>query len=459
MTKAPVSPQGRNLANLAARLGSIEYRAIDELTLPARRLRTHSEKQLCRIAASIRENGFIVPVLVSGKLEIISGTARVEAARQAGLTEVPTIRVDHLSEAQVRAFRIADNRLAQLAGWNDAELAAEIEEILAIDDGMVELLGWETAEIDVMLDTSADQPKQEDPADAIPECPAIPTSRTSDLWLLGNHRVLCGSSLEAAAWTTLMNEETARMAFLDVPYNVPVNGHVCGLGKKKHCEFQMASGEMTEPEFTAFLGAALEAAAERCSDGGVLDVCIDWRGLYQLQTAARDAGLSLINLCVWAKTNGGMGSLYRSQHELVLILKKGTAPHINNVQLGKHGRYRTNLWTYPGINSFSQSREADLNDHPTVKPIALVAEAIRDVTRHGDIVVDGFLGSGTTLLAAERTGRRGYGIEIEPKYVDVAIRRWEKLTGKSAVLAATSETFAEVRASRESADAIMTEAA
>lgn len=458
-TEKHSQPHG-NLVDESFRLGLIGYRPIDELSFLARRARTHSEKQLCKLEASIREFGFIVPVLVNCRGEIIAGAARVDAARKAGLTELPTISVDHLSDAQVRAFRIADNRLAELGEWDLELLASEIGEILDAGEIEIDLLGWETAEIDVMLDDAlAGASETSDPADEVMEPAAETISRLGDLWRLGKHRLICGSSLAPEVWERLLAGENASMGFSDPPYNVPVTGHVCGLGKVKHAEFAYASGEMSGAEFTAFLTTFLVGLASHCSDGAIIDVCIDWRHLPELLAAAREAGLSLINLCVWAKGNGGMGSLYRSQHELVLILKKGKAPHINNVELGKHGRYRTNVWQYAGVNSFGRNRDADLADHPTVKPVALVAEAIRDVTRHGDIVLDAFAGSGTTLLAAERTGRRGYGIEIEPKYVDVAIRRWEKLTGKPAILDATGETFAEVRSARQGTETTQLKAA
>jgi DNA modification methylase len=235
--------------------------------------------------------------------------------------------------------------------------------------------------------------------------------------------------------------------FTDPPYNVPVAGHVSGLGKAKHREFAMASGEMTEAQFLVFLQDALRPAVGALANGAIAFVCMDWRHLFELETATRSLGLQALNLCVWNKSNGGMGSLYRSKHEIVSVVKKGKAPHTNNVQLGKHGRYRTNVWDYAGVNSFGKDRMSDLADHPTVKPIALVADAIRDVTKRGDVVVDGFMGSGTTLLAAERTGRLGYGIELDPIYVDVAIRRWEKMTGNEARLE-DGRSFAEVWAER-----------
>lgn len=428
----------------------IKYLPVTQLKSFGRAVRKHSERQLCKIVASIREFGFLVPVLVNERCEIIAGSARVEAARRAGHAEVPTICIEHLSDAQARAFRIAENKLQELAEWDLELLRAEIDEILELAPEAIDLLGWETAEIDVMLgDASAGGSETTDPADEVMEPVAETISRPGDLWRLGNHRLVCGSSLDETVWAQLLAGENASMGFNDPPYNVPVTGHVCGLGKIKHAEFAYASGEMSGAEFIAFLTTFLVQLARHCSDGAIIDVCMDWRHLSELLAATHEAGLSLLNLCVWKKGNGGMGSLYRSQHELVLILKKGKAPHINNVQLGRYGRYRTNVWEHAGVNSFGRTRAADLNDHPTVKPVALVAEAIRDVTKHGDIVVDGFVGSGTTLLAAERTGRRGYGIEIEPKYVDVAIRRWEKLTGKAAILEATGETFAEVSAARQ----------
>jgi DNA modification methylase len=246
-----------------------------------------------------------------------------------------------------------------------------------------------------------------------------------------------------------MDGDIGAMVFTDAPYNVPVSGHVCGLGKVQHAEFAMASGELSKAEFTAFLGEAIKQLTANVRDGAVLDLCMDWRHLPELLSALEANDLSLLNLCVWNKNNGGMGSLYRSKHELVLIAKKGNTPHTNNVELGRHGRYRTNVWDYAGVNSFGKGRMTDLADHPTVKPVALVADAIRDVTRPGEIVLDAFMGSGTTILAAERTKRLAFGIEIEPAYIDVAIRRWAAMTGEQAVLAETGETFAEVVARRD----------
>jgi len=427
-------------------LAAIEYRAISGLQPYSRALRKHPEKQLVKLAASIRQFGFNNPILIDDNGTVIAGHARLEAAKRAGLTEVPTIRIAHLSSAEVKAFRLAEQRLGELGTWDTEALVLEIQEIIALDEFEIDLLGWETAEIDIMLDTPAEG--ADDPADDAVDPPTAPAVREGDLWLLGRHRLLCGTALDPASWTRLMDGKQGAMCLSDPPFNVKIQGHVSGLGKVKHREFAMASGEMTEAEFTEFLTSFLTATVDHLKDGAVLSVFMDWGHLYELQSAARNVGLRTLNLCIWNKTNAGMGSLYRSKHELVLVLKKGTAPHRNNVELGRHGRYRTNVWDYAGANSFGRTRDQDLTDHPTVKPVALVADAIRDVTAHGEIVLDPFMGSGTTILAAERTGRVAHGFEIDPAYVEVAIRRWEKMTGEQAVLADTGRTFAEVSQDR-----------
>ncbi|GFZ98798.1 methyltransferase [Blastomonas marina] len=439
-----------DIASLEQKLGPIEYRSLVSLKRYENNPRKHPEKQLVKLAGSIRVFGFAMPMLVDEQDIIIAGEARLEAARRVGITEVPVIVAHQWSPAQVRSYRLADNRLAELGAWDREALAIELAAIIEFDEAPVEILGWETAEIDLVLEEDfgpADEPSA-DHADDQVEPPAKPVSRAGDLWLLGEHRLLCGSSLETANWSKLLDGKTAAMVFTDPPYNVPVSGHVCGLGKVSHAEFAMASGEMTKAEFTAFLSEFIAAMLPHCKDGAVLDLCMDWRHLGELLSAIEGNGLSLLNLCAWNKNNGGMGSLYRSKHELVFITKKGKAPHTNNVELGKHGRYRTNVWDYAGINTFGKDRMKDLADHPTVKPTALVADAIRDVTHPGEIVLDAFMGSGTTILACERTKRRGYGIEIEPGYVDVAIRRWETMTGERAVLLETGQGFAEVAALR-----------
>ncbi len=432
----------------------VEWRDVAALRPYLRNARTHSPKQVRQIAASIEEFGFTNPVLIDAEGGIIAGHGRVEAAKLLGLEKVPAIRLDHLSEAQKRAYVIADNRLAQLAGWDNELLALELQFLSTLDlDFDVEITGFETAEIDILIE-SLDTSASDDEADRLPEIDdaAPPVSRVGDLWHLGAHRLLCDDALEPESYERLMAGARAQMVFADPPYNVAVDGHVCGLGKIKHREFVMASGEMSESEFTAFLSTVLANLANSCADGALLYTCMDWRHLLELLHAGRDSGVELLNLCVWNKDNGGMGSFYRSKHELVLVFKKGSAPHINNIELGKYGRYRTNVWNYAGVNTLRKGRLEEMAMHPTVKPVALVADAIKDCTRRGHIVLDAFAGSGTTIIAAEKTGRVGYALELDPGYVDVAVRRWQRLTGESAVHADTGLAFEEIAESRARAD-------
>jgi DNA modification methylase len=415
-------------------------------------VRIHTEKSLSRLMEGIVEFGFIMPVVIDGNRNIIAGHGRVEAAKRLGMAVIPTICADHLTPTQVRAYRIADNRLAELSDWNRDTLRIEFADLVDLQvagelDFDVTLTGFDMPAIDLLIggvndDTDGEQETFEGPD---PAQPAV--TRPGDLWILGHHRVLCANSLHEASYKAVLMGETARMVFTDPPYNVAINGHVRSGNGGAHREFAMASGEMSEGEFHAFLMASLTLLVSNLPKGGVAMVCMDWRHIEELIAVGKAAGLDLINLCVWNKTNGGMGSLYRSKHELICIFRKPGAPHINNVELGKHGRNRTNVWDYPGVNSFGKGREADLADHPTVKPTALVADAMMDVTHRGDIVLDCFGGSGSTLLAAEKTGRKARLIELDPLYVDVAIRRWQAMTGQEAVHAATGETFA-ARAAR-----------
>jgi DNA modification methylase len=311
-------------------------------------------------------------------------------------------------------------------------------------------------EIDLRIASLEDEAEPgDDPADILPELPARPPiSKCGDLWHLGRHRVLCGNALDRADFAALMGEERAVSVFTDPPYNVPIDGHASGLGAIHHRPFPMASGEMDKPAFTAFLAQACQNLAEFSTNGSIHFICMDWRHLYELLTAGQDVYDELKNLCVWVKDNGGMGSLYRSRHELVLVFKHGDNGHRNNVQLGQFGRNRSNVWHYPGANSFARFGEEGnlLALHPTVKPVAMVADAILDCSARGDIVLDTFLGSGTTVIAAERTGRRCYGMELDPVYVDTAIGRWQALTGESALHAASARSFADLAREAEVAD-------
>jgi DNA modification methylase len=437
---------------------SIQYRRIDTLQPDPANPRLHSKKQIRQIAESIRVFGFNVPILIDRHGKIIAGHGRLLAARELGMTEVPTICLDHLTPAQIRAFTIADNKLTENASWDDRLLAEQLRDLsLSGLDFSVEITGFEMGDIDLRIASLEDTPaEQADLADILPEVAAgPPVSKMGDLWLLGRHRVLCGSALDAGAFTALMGEERATMVFSDPPYNVPIDGHAGGLGAIHHRPFVMASGEMNKAEFTAFLGQACRNHAAFSAAGSLHYVFTDWRHLEELLAAGREVYGELKNLCVWVKDNAGMGSLYRSQHELVLVFKQRGGAHRNNVQLGQFGRNRSNVWRYPGANSFARcGAEGNLLAlHPTVKPVALVADAILDCTERGDIVLDAFLGSGTTVIAAERTGRLCRALELDPVYIDTAIRRWQVLTGEKAHKASNGCRFDDLADEAEAANA------
>ncbi len=361
---------------------------------------------------------------------------------------MPVIRLSHLSETERRAYVLADNRLADLAGWDVELRAVELTELIDLEVNLTNGTGYEQAELDIMLSEALDASPDAkvDKADRVPVIEGPVVTRKGDVWVLGRHRLVCGDARDAAAYNALMTGEAAQTIFTDPPYNVKVSGHVrTGEG---HREFAMASGEMTTPEFVAFLKESLGPAAACCEDGAVAFVCMDWRHAGELTEAGAAVFDAQLNLCVWNKTNGGMGSLYRSKHELVFVYKKGDAPHRNNVQLGKFGRDRTNVWTYAGVNAFKADRESELAMHPTVKPVAMVADAIQDVSDRNGLVLDPFGGSGSTLIAAQKCGRRARLIEYEPRYCDVIVARFEKYTGKQAHLEAANEPFEVVAAKR-----------
>jgi DNA modification methylase len=422
----------------------VSYRKISELRPDPNNPRLHSRSQVRRIARSIDAFGFNVPVLIDAADQIIAGHGRVLACTQLGWEEVPTICLDHLTEAQARAFMLADNRLTEISEWDEQLLAQQFKTLAALDlDFELEDTGFDLGEIDLRIDglSNADDDAR---ANQIPESgqgPAV--TRMGDLWLLNDHRVLCGNALEPTHYSTLMQNEVANMVFTDPPYNVRIDGNVGGSGSIKHREFAMASGEMTEDQFRDFLAAACGLLARHSAPEALHYLCMDWRHLSELLAAGREVYAGLKNLCVWVKDNAGMGSFYRSQHELVLVFELNNRPHQNNVQLGRFGRNRTNVWHYPCASSFSRAGDEGrlLALHPTVKPAALVADAIMDCTDRREIVLDAFLGSGTTVIAAERTGRRCYGLEIDPAYVDTIVRRWQGFTRGAAVHAESGRSF------------------
>lgn len=422
---------------------------IEQLRPRAGNPRTHTRRQKEQIAKAIKRFGFTVPVLIDETGTILAGHARVEAARMNGMTEVPTIRLEDMSEADKRAYVIADNQLALKAGWNEELLKQELGFLVNLDfDFDPTITGFDMPEIEGILFGDADHSKP-DPDDVPTEPPPEPVTRSGDVWDIGRHRLICGDAREPSTYETLLGEEKADCVFADPPYNLEVLGHVSGLGKTRHREFAMASGEMSEDEFAKFLYQIFSLLTKHSIDGSIHFQCMDHRHMREMLNAGLAAYTELKNLVVWAKTNAGMGSLYRSAHELIFVFKSGRAPHVNNVELGKHGRWRSNVWSYPGANSFGAGRAQDLADHPTVKPVALVADALLDCSHRGSLILDPFLGSGTTLLAAERTGRRGYGIEIDPIYCDTIIRRLRERAGVEATLAGRS--FDEVAAERAAA--------
>jgi DNA modification methylase len=411
----------------------------------SRNARIHSKKQIKQIVASIERFGFTNPVLVSDEGEIIAGHGRVEAARLLGMKSVPTLALSHLSEAERRAYVIADNKLALNAGWDKEILAIELQALVDLEFD-VELTGFSLAEIDFVIDEAGDaDPDAVDAADdLVSVVTGQPVTRIGDLWLLGRHRLLCGDTRSPADLDRLMGGARADLVFTDPPYNVAIDGNVCGLGSVKHREFAFASGEMSKAQFTTFLTETLSNISRSMRDGAIAFVCMDWRHMSELLAAGEAAFTELKNLVVWNKTNGGMGAFYRSKHELVFVFKQGTAEHTNSFGLGETGRYRTNVWDYAGISSIGAGRSEELAMHPTVKPVALIADAIRDCSRRGEVVLDGFGGSGSTLIAAEKTGRAGRLIEYDPLYCDTIIRRWEGFAGKRATLASTGAVFEDV---------------
>ena len=439
----------RNLDDTArSSTRQISYLAIDSLTPDPTNPRKHPRPQIQSLAKSMRDFGFNAPILIDRYRRIIAGHGRFEAAKLLGLFQVPVIFLDHLTETQARAYMLADNKLTDRSSWDDAKLAVHLKELSELVlDFDIEAIGFELPEIDLRIQ-SLDPPDVTDNADEFDPVTGPAVSVAGDLWLLGPHRLYCGNSLDAAVYASLMGDEKAAAVFTDQPYNVKIDGHVCGNGAITHREFAMAAGEMTREEFTAFLASGLTLMCANAAAGALIYACMDWRHAEEVIAASRSSGCEHLNVCVWVKSNGGMGSFYRSRHELVFVFRNGKEAHLNNVQLGRFGRNRTNVWHYPGVNGFARKgREGELALHPTVKPIALVADAILDSTKRGDIVLDPYLGSGTTILAAERTGRRCFGIEIDPQYVDTAVARWERLTGREACNA-EGQTFAQVKLSR-----------
>ncbi len=429
----------------------IEQVPIGDLKPYSNNPRSRPRAQRRAIAASIKKNGFNAPIVVDEANVIINGHGRYEAALMLELANVPVIRVTHLSAAEKQAYRIADNKLGEMSSWN-ADLLPE--ELRAIADGGVKFedTAFSAADIDRVFDQAAEARGPDiGPEDELPTCHTAAVTKPGQIWVLGQHRIGCADMRDSTALERIMAGQVARACFTDPPYNVRIGGFAGGKGQTKHPEFAMASGEMSTDQYTDFLSTALKSIARYCCDGAIAFVCIDWRHLDEMSAAGRAAQLELMNLIVWVKSNGGMGSFYRSRHELIFAFKVGEAPHTNTFGLGDSGRYRTNVWEYRGANAFGPTRDQDLASHPTVKPARMVADAIKDVSHRGDIVLDPFGGSGTTLIACQMTGRIARLLEIEPTYVDLTIRRWQKATGLFAVDAETGVEFDEIESAVGSA--------
>lgn len=427
----------------------IIYLNVEDLIAAELNARTHSKKQIKRLCRVIKELGFWVPILVDRDGRIIAGHGRVEAAKLAGLKQVPTIQVEDLSPEKVQLLALAENKLSESGGWDESVLQLVFGNLEGLDLGLdLTLSAFDVGEIDLLLGAD-DDPVEEGPS--LPPARSRPAiSRNGDLWLIGNHRLLCGNALDSSCYQTLMWHERAQMVFTDSPYNVAIDGHVSGNGATVHPEFAMASGEMSEDEFVAFLKSFMTHLVQWSAGGSIHFICMDHRHVGEVLEAAKGR-YEYKNLCVWVKRNGGMGTLYRSQHEFVFVFKAGKEPHINNVELGRHGRNRTNVWRYAGANSFGPDRDAALAGHPTTKPVAMIADAMLDCSTRGSIILDVFAGSGTTLLAAEQTGRRGFGIELDPYYVDLACERLGLAAKATVIHAATGRSFDEIRAERAAA--------
>ena len=444
--RIPAGPvPSRQLSNELPRI-AVTFRAPHELTIVTSNPRIHTRQQIKQIAKSISVFGFLIPIVIDEANRVLVGVGRFLAAKELlGFAEIPTIQVTHLDEAQKKAFAIADNQLGTISKWDDPVLAKQLKELSIVNlDFDLEVTGFEVAEIDLRIESLNLDIDDSDPADTLPAAATgEPVSCLGDVWILGRHRLLCGDALDSTAYTTLMRGKKADMVFTDPPYNVKIDGHATGLGANRHREFAMAAGEMTYAEFQTFLLNACLLLTRNSSDGSIHFLCMDWRHTGELLAAGRAVYAELKNICVWNKSNAGMGSLYRSQHEFIFVFKNGSAPHHNNVQLGRFGRHRSNIWNYPGANSMGRGTEEGnlLALHPTAKPIKLVADAILDCSARGDLVLDPFIGSGTTLMAAERVGRRCYGLEIDPHYTDTIIRRWQAHTGDDAIHEASGRHF------------------
>jgi DNA modification methylase len=417
---------------------------LEDVKLPERKLRRHPLGKAKKLDRSIAETGHFGPIVVDENGLVIDGVARIDAAKRLSMPQLPAIVVTGLTGAQTKALRMSLNRLVEDASWDVDSISLELDEI-RIEGGDLELSGFDDIEIDRFL-TPKDTARFDDVEP--PPLGEVAVAQEGDIWLCGDHRIICGDATRPETYDRLLGQDKATMVITDPPYNLSIAKGISGRGENRHADFLMASGEMDETQFQKFLQDAMSASADRCGDGSLHYWFMDWRHIDQLVGVGRMVFAELINICVWAKSNWGMGDFYRSQHEMVAVFKKGGGKAINNVQRGKHGRGRSNLWQYGGETAFSKTRSSDLKSHPTVKPVQMVADAIQDASLPGAIVLDPFGGSGTTMLAAEMTQRQAALIELDPKYVDLTLRRYQLATKKKATLLSGGRSFDEVAKDR-----------
>jgi DNA modification methylase len=411
----------------------IRYLATSSLSQNPANARTHPKAQIAKLKKAITQFGFVSPIIIDEQLMILAGHGRHHAALELGLAEVPTIMLQDMSEADVRAFVLADNIIADKAGYDKAILRSELQ-YLADVGYEVEITGLDTIEIDSLLAIDTEETSD---SDDIVELPSKepPITRLGDFWHTGPHRLLVGDARDPVAIERLMGGELAELVFTDPPYGCVIANNVSGSGKVTHDNFVMGAGQESLPELaTTILRPAFRNVARHCRAGAIAFVCSDWRAAPHMLDAAAGVFEEVKNWIIWVKTNAGLGTFYRSQFEIILAFKVSAGKTINNFGLGEGGRHRSNVWTYAGANTFRAGRMRDLIDHPTCKPKKLVADAILDCSRRGSIVLDVFAGSGTSIVAAAATGRRGFGIEIDPKYADVILRRVAEEVGEPPLL-------------------------
>jgi hypothetical protein len=419
---------------------AVQRVAVDALRPSSAPVRRHPKKQLAKIRRSLEVFGQVTPILVTPGGEIIDLELVWQALKLSGATHVDVIVVTDKSPEEIAALRLVLNRTALDAVWDDENLRGVLQNLLDLNFDL-DTTGFEAPEIDHYLNLDAPKANVEENGSDIPPLGVRAISVPGNIWALGDHRHGCGSATDMAFVNRVLNGRTANVCFVDAPYNLKVDGFITGKGSHRHREFLQGAGELSTDEYFELLRDSLSVLKTCCVPSALVYACIDWRHVLEMTVAGRACDMPLYTICVWTKTNGGMGGIYRNAHEFVCVFRAGADQPLDNVELGRHGRNRTTVWSYPGMSSFGKERDELLSSHPTVKPVAMIADVLRDVTKRGQVVLDTFLGSGSTLMAAQETGRICCGVELDPLYVDVTIRRWQNATGRDAVLVDTGEAF------------------